>query len=143
MPLTLAPGDTTSAEGALLRESGRDQSTDSASRDQTRKSGRPDRFVRHRISFIVPVPPKVRPGTESQRRWPEVGLEKTATLTTGCPCTPTIQSGWLGWLPQPTYFRAATTIRSLGLNSFELVFVAYATLAAMIAAEQLIAAVQQ
>jgi hypothetical protein len=73
MPLTLAPGDTTSAEGAALGESGRDQSTDSASRDQTRKSG-PDRFVRHRISFIVPIPPKFRPGTESQRRWPEVGL---------------------------------------------------------------------
>jgi hypothetical protein len=53
MPLTLAPDDTTSAEGAALGESGRDQSTDSASRDQTRKSG-PDRFVRHRISFIVP-----------------------------------------------------------------------------------------
>ena len=77
MPLTLAPGDTTSAEGAALGESGRDQSTDSASRDQTRKSG-PDRFVRQRISFIVPIPPKFQPGTESQQRWPEVGFEDIA-----------------------------------------------------------------
>jgi hypothetical protein len=36
MPLTLAPGDTTSAEGAALGESGRDQSTDSATRSFVR-----------------------------------------------------------------------------------------------------------
>ena len=24
--------------------------------------------------FLVPIPPKFQPGTESQRRWPEVGI---------------------------------------------------------------------
>jgi hypothetical protein len=67
MLLTLAPGDTTSAEGAALGESGRDQSTDSASRDQTRKSG-PDRFVRHRISFIVTHSLSLYKGKGQQRR---------------------------------------------------------------------------
>jgi len=32
--------------------------------------------------FLVPIPPKFQPGTESQRRWPEVGI---ADITTDLP----------------------------------------------------------